>query len=190
GALERYAVGNLLHATFHNPVHHPDILRKAAAGGLETGRDAHFLIDGALRVKLMLAIKTILARNVMEGHHAVPRAKLLDLGPHAGHHARRLMAENAWRHQQVVLDLLQVRMADAAGLHPNQDFAWPDFGRGNFLDLHQALSAVHGGMHSGGYGVHFRTGNLQKNPPMPVQPAKNGSAAEEAPAAGTAGDRK
>ncbi len=36
GALEGDAVGNLLHAALHNPVHHPHILREAAARRLET----------------------------------------------------------------------------------------------------------------------------------------------------------
>ena len=73
GALERDAVGNLLHAASHNPVHDAHVLREAAARGLESRRDPHFLIDRALRVQLALAVETIQAGNVMEGNDAIAR---------------------------------------------------------------------------------------------------------------------
>ena len=55
-----------------------------------------------------------------------PAAYLLTSPPGCRHHARRLMPKNAGRSQQIVFDLLQIGVADAARLHAHQDFPWAD----------------------------------------------------------------
>ena len=48
--VKRDAIGNLLHASLHDPGHHPDILSEAPPGGLKTSGYPHLLIDRTLRV--------------------------------------------------------------------------------------------------------------------------------------------
>ena len=61
--LERNAVRDFLHAAFDDPVHHADILRKTAARGLESGRHAHFLINGTLRIQVSARNRSICRRE-------------------------------------------------------------------------------------------------------------------------------
>ena len=88
GPFEGDAVGNLLDAARDNPIHDADVLREAAAGGLESGRDADFLVAGALRVQLALAVETGPAGDVVERDHAVAglvaRDARADRGDYAG----------------------------------------------------------------------------------------------------------
>ncbi len=59
-----------------NPVHHPDVLGESAAGGLEAGRAADFLVGLALGKHFMPAVVTLAARDVMEHDHAIARPEL------------------------------------------------------------------------------------------------------------------
>ena len=64
-----------------------------------------------------------------------------------GDHARRLMPENPRRREQVVLDLLEIGVADPAAFHPDQQFSGPDGGRGYRFHRNRAVAGIHGGLH-------------------------------------------
>ena len=65
------AVGNLLDSAATIQSITRTYCRESAARRLESGRDADFLINGALRVQFPLAVEAVEARNVMEGDDAV-----------------------------------------------------------------------------------------------------------------------
>ena len=70
--LKGHAVGNAHHAAVgDDEVHHANVLGKAAAGGLEAGRDAGLLVERALRGRLLAAVVALAAGDVMEAHHAL-----------------------------------------------------------------------------------------------------------------------
>ncbi len=59
----------------------------------------------------------------MEGEHAVAGFEFGYVRAHCGHHARGFMSIDAGRRQQIVFDLLEIGVADAASLHADQNFA-------------------------------------------------------------------
>src|SRR5689334_12176267 len=91
-ALEGNVIGDALDAGFHDPVHHPDVLREAAAGGLKAGRDPNFLVCRALRIYLTLAIEALSARDVMKGDHTIAALEFGYAATHRGNHAGGFMA--------------------------------------------------------------------------------------------------
>src|SRR5579884_253783 len=119
--LEADALGDLLHPAFHDPVHHAYELGETAARGLESRRDSDLLVHRALRVQLVPAVEAAQARDVMERDHSIARPEARNALAHSGHHPRGFVAENARRRQQVILHLLQVGMADTAGMHLDKD---------------------------------------------------------------------
>ena len=56
-----------------------------------------------------------------------PGLNFVTFAPHVRDHAGRLMPVDSGRREQVVFDLLEIGVADAAGFHANQDFAGADF---------------------------------------------------------------
>ena len=66
---------------------------------------------------------------MVEDDDAVAGLEFRDVGAHVRDHARGLMAVNARRGEQVVFDLLEIGVADAAGFHADEDFARADLGR-------------------------------------------------------------
>ena len=50
GAFKGDAIGNLLDAAAYNPIHDAHVLRESAAGGLESGCDAHSLVVRTARI--------------------------------------------------------------------------------------------------------------------------------------------
>src|ERR1019366_1765449 len=182
--LERHAIGNLFDAALHNPIHHPHVLRKPAPGWFEARCNAHFLINGALCIVVASTVETFQARDMVEGHHAVALLETGDPGTGSGHRAGGFVPVDARRLEQVVLDLLQVGMADAASFHANEDFARADPRRWNFLHLNRTLASIHGRVHGFRYGAHLRIGNRQQNLPELQKPADNACANGTAPGAG------
>ena len=83
----------------------------------------------------------------MKDNHPVAGSVTCNSLPHRRHHTRRLMSINARRRKQVVLDLLQIGMADTARLNADQDLTAADFGNRNRFHLHHAGALVHGGLH-------------------------------------------
>ncbi len=131
--------GIRLHAGLHNPVHHPDILGESAPGRLKSGRDPDFLVYRTLGIYLTLAIEAFAAGYVMERHHPVARCEPGDAAAHRGHYARCLVAVNARRSQQVVFDLLEVGMADAACLDTDENLARTDLRRRDLFHRNYAV---------------------------------------------------
>ena len=143
--------GNFLDAATDNPVHHAHVLREAAAGRLVSGGDADFLIDGALGVDFAAAVKARHARDVVEHDHAVARFEITDAIARFRNDAGDLMAVNARRSQKIVLDLLQIGVADAAGFHAHEDLAGAYPGSGHVFNSDNGSPFVHGGAHGPGY---------------------------------------
>src|SRR2546423_1319044 len=115
--------GNLYHSLADDPIHCADVLRKSPARRLEPSSRPDLLIDRTLRVSLRTAVIALSARNVMEDHHPVSRAELLnalsDLRDRAGH----LMAKYPRRRVRADGYLLKIGPTDPAG-----------------IDLHEKLS--------------------------------------------------
>src|ERR1035437_4113995 len=81
-------------------------------------RDADFLVHRALGVNLAPAVEALQAGDVMKCHHAVARPVFRDASTHRHYDSRRFVTVHPRRRQQVVLDLLEVGVADATSLHP------------------------------------------------------------------------
>ncbi len=105
GLFKRDAVRDAHHAiTRHDPIHHSNVFREAAATGLESGGRADLLIGWALREDLMPAVVTIAAWDVMEDHHPVAELKLRHAFAelrllHRWFHVRRCAGPSASRWQ-------------------------------------------------------------------------------------------
>ena len=69
----------------------------------------------------------------MKRHHAIARPELGDAAAHRGHHAGGLVPVDARRRQQIVFDLLQIGVADAASFHADQNLAGADRRRRDLL---------------------------------------------------------
>ncbi len=149
--LKRHAVGNPHHAAVgDNPVHHPNVLRKAAAGGLKAGRGAHFLVDRALRKGLLAAVVALSAGNVMVDHHPLANLKTGNALAHPHNGSRHLMAEDARRGVRAGMNFFEIRPADAAGSYLHQQFARPDGGHGHRFHAQVVHAAIDHGLHGGG----------------------------------------
>ena len=74
-------------------------------------------------------------------------------------------AEDAWRGQRVVFDLCQIGVADAAGLHENEQFAGADRRDGDIIDGNAAVPAIDGGFHRMWDGL-IRSVCWQESPPI------------------------
>ena len=82
GLLEGHAVGDRNDAAVvDQEIHHADVLCKAAAGRLETGRGAGLFIERALRGSLLAAVVALPAGYVMEAHDAVADGKIVTPAP-------------------------------------------------------------------------------------------------------------
>ena len=57
------------------------------------------------------------------------------------------MTVNPRSRQQIVLDLFQIGVTDAAGLDADQHFAGTDLRRRNTFDVDGLLTQIHGGLH-------------------------------------------
>ncbi len=90
-----------LHAVLDNPIHHPDVLRKTAAGWLKTSGDPHFLVYRALRVYLTLAIETLAARNVVKRHNTIAGLEFGDSAADGGDHACGFVPVNTGRSRRL-----------------------------------------------------------------------------------------
>jgi hypothetical protein len=78
---------------------------------------------------------------------AIAQPEAGDSGTNGGYDPGRLMAVDARRSEQVVLDFLEVCVANPAGLDANQDLAGADGWRWNPLHANHAAAAINGGVH-------------------------------------------
>ena len=83
------------------------------------------------------------------------------------------MAEDPGRREQVVLDLLEIGVTDAAAFHLNQQFAGANSGGGHLLHRYPAVAGVNRGSHGRGRGGYFRIESRQENLPALEQRASS-----------------
>ena len=89
----------------------------------------------------------------MKAHDAVTGFPSGDAAADDDDGAGEFVAEDLGRGDVGVIDLFDVRSADAAGGNFDEDFAVGDFGDGNFFDADDALFAVDAGAHGFGDGT-------------------------------------
>src|SRR5579871_2992962 len=163
--IERDTWRNDLDAAFDDPVHRTDVLGKTATGRLISRRHADFLVHRTLRVEFSLAIEALLAGNMVKHDHAVAGCVTRDARADGGDHPRCFMPIDAGRCKQVVRDLLEVGVADAACFDTNQYLAWADLRDGNGFYLDSARAFIDRRLHRAqtrGCGNQTRIGNRQE----------------------------
>ena len=124
--------------------------------------------------------KTVQTRDMVKGDNTVSGSERLNPGSNRHYLSGRLMPVDTGRGQQVVLDLLEVGVADAAALHSHQKFARSNDGYGDRLDAHSAVALVDGSVHGVTGGARRRA--CQDIPPiwpLPLEPACSTSAIPE-----------
>ena len=57
------------------------------------------------------------------------------------------MSENPWRRDKTVFDFLQIRAANSAGMHADQNFAFGNLRHGNMFHRNMGWAAIYGGAH-------------------------------------------
>src|SRR5947209_1319754 len=148
-------VGNLDHAVFYDPIHHPDVFGESSAAGLVARGNPDFLISRALREDFALAVVTLAARDVMEDHHALADLETGDSFTYGGDVTCDLVSEDAGSGMRAGGDLFQIGATDAAGVHADEKLAQADLRNGNGFDAHVVLAVVDGSLHGGRNLVHF-----------------------------------
>src|SRR3954447_11179375 len=98
---------------------------------------------------------------MMKRNYPVSALELSNTAAHSSHHSRSFMPIYAGRSEQVILDLLQVGVTDAAGLHANQDFPRADGWRRNLFNADHAATPVDRGVHGFRYDEPVRIGSRQ-----------------------------
>jgi len=85
---------------------------------------------------------------MVKDNNAVSRLEILDARSQRGYHARSFMTEDARRGVRAGGNLLEIGAADAAGVHPEQQFSRTYFGDGNRFQTDVVHAAIHGRQHS------------------------------------------
>ena len=160
GFFEGHVVRERDNATFGNPGHGFGVFGKTAAVGSEARGQTGGFVLLALREEAPLAIKTVAARNMMETHDAIAGLPFRDAATDRNDRASELVAKNLGRLNIAMEDFLDIGSAYAARRDLDEDFAFGNFGNGNFLDADHALLAVDPGAHGLGDGTN-RAGGFQ-----------------------------
>ena len=100
-----------------------------------------------MRVGLALAVEAGAAGNVVVQDHTLAFPKAIRPGPERHHRPRDLVAEDAGWGQEALLDLLEVRTADAAGLDPDEHLARARLGARNLLHPKVVRPPIHDRLH-------------------------------------------
>ncbi len=133
GLLEGDAVGDLHGALLDDPIHDADVFGETAAGRLESGGTADFLVGGALGESLVPAVVTFAARDVMKHHDPVAGLELAHVRAYRSDHAGGFMTEDARGGMRACGYLFQVGAANSAGVHAQQQLSGADLRvRGRF----------------------------------------------------------
>ena len=146
--LEWNVIRNLDNSAGRNdPVHHANVLGKAATSGGETSRCPHLLVGLALRESLLAAVEAGATGNVVEGHHSIPNCELRNSGPNRSDGARHLVPEDAWGRVRTGMNFLQVGPANPARINADQQLARTNLRNGNLLSANQIYVPVDGCLH-------------------------------------------
>ena len=86
----------------------------------------------------------------MEYNNPVARRKLSYVWAYCSNNTRRLMPVDAGCRQQVILNLLEISVANAAGFHPDQHFTIANGWGIHRLDSNTTVAQVHGCLHGAG----------------------------------------
>ena len=126
----------------------------------------------------------------MKSDYPVANGKLRHPGSYRRNKSSGLMTVDARWGKEVVLNFLQVGVANAARLHADEDLPGPDGGRWDLFHADQAVPAVNRGVHRTRNVAQTRIGNRQKNLPMPPLPAHTGVSAGSVPGSVRSDDTK
>src|SRR5579871_1643369 len=146
--LKRNSVGDAYHAAVvDDEIHDANVLCKAATRGLKPSRDAHLLIERALRRRALTAVVAVVAWHMVKDHDAFTDFVLCDAFAHGYDHSGHLMPEDARRGVGTCMNLLEVSTADAAGRNLNEQFTATDHRHRNGFDAHVVDAAINHGPH-------------------------------------------
>jgi len=95
----------------------------------------------------MPAIEALHARDVMKDQNSVAGLEILNFLADGRNFAGCFVSIYPRRRQQIVLNLLQIGMTDAATVDFYEYFSWSDLRHGNRLDADSALARVNGRPH-------------------------------------------
>src|SRR5262249_5242413 len=137
-------------AAFGYPGHGFDEFGETAAVRSKTRRKARAPVLLALREEAALAVKAVLAWDVVKAHHAVAGPELGHTGPGGDNRAGKLVTEDLRRLDVALEDFLDVSAADAARCDFDEHLVRTDFGDGDFFDANHALVSVDAGAHGFG----------------------------------------
>src|SRR5882724_7221601 len=113
GFVEADIVGQRNDAAVGDPGHRFDVFSKAATVGREAGRETRCFVLLALRERAAFAVKAGTAGNVMKAHHAIAGLEFRHTRADADDGAGEFVAEDLWRLNVTLENLLDVRAADA-----------------------------------------------------------------------------
>src|ERR1019366_940652 len=105
------------------------------------------LVLGALGEGVMPAGMTPQARHMMMHRHALADPELPEARADADDGAGGFVAEDTGRRQGAILDLLDIRRADAADSDPDEQFARPDARHRHGFDPQVVRPAIHHRLH-------------------------------------------
>lgn len=134
----------------NDPVHDTHILGETPARRLESGTAADFLVSRALRERLVLAVKTLPAGNVMKSHDSVAESVVLNPFAYRCDDSRSLMSENAWGGVRACGNLFEIGAADSTGVHADEHFPGADGGDGYGFEADVVQAAIDRCLHSRG----------------------------------------
>ena len=80
---------------------------------------------------------------MMKTDHTVAELEFLDAAPGLYHRARKFVAEDLRRLDEAVVNLFDVRAANAARGHAEKHFAFANLWDGHRFDHHAPLAAIH-----------------------------------------------
>jgi hypothetical protein len=132
-----------------DPIHRPNIFGETSTRGIKPGGAADFFVGGTLGERLVLAVVTLAAGDVMKNYDAVSGLELAHLRADGGDYSGGFMSENAGSGMGAGRDFLQVGAANSAAVHPQQQFAGADLGYGNSLQANIVHTAVDRRLHGG-----------------------------------------
>ena len=130
-----------------DPIHHPDVLGEASAGGLKAGRASDLFVGGALGEGFVPAVVALAAGDVVKDDDTIAGREASHSGTDGRDNARGFVAEDAGRGVGSGGNFLEVSAADAAGMDAKEQFARADRRHRNGFQADVIDSAVDGGEH-------------------------------------------